>query len=421
MSFAEVTLGLSDTVERALAHSYQIQTAQYDSASADNNVRAAKAERFPTLSLNASSFYVDEIQTIDIPIPLADEMEIGAKENYQADFKLMVPLFTGGKIADGIDLQRATLAAQTAGLNATRTAIAYQSRDAYLRLMVADGLLRSAEASVDRVIIIRNDVRNLHASGLADSVDLLDAELAYQKGLYQFEVQNTARINAALALARLIGLENETDFTLTEEIPPPRESTYAEITVDDIQRQELAVYDCRIRAAEHGVRLNNAAYYPTLAAFGGYSVGKPNKDMFGNEWNDYFTAGLNLNWSFNLGNKPGKSTNAARQKVYSEQMARRDFEESLLLQANAALENIRHAYQVFIISEKELAIAREKYRLGRERQLAGRMAVSRLLELEQELTASEQMSRVAKITYYLSENALLYALGSPRLFGGLSQ
>ncbi len=130
---------------------------------------------------------------------------------------------------------------------------------------------------------------------------------------------------------------------------------------------------------------------------------------------------MNLSWSFNLGNKTGKSTSAARQKVYSEQMARRELEESLLLQAHAALENVRHAYQAFVISEKELAIAREKYRLGRERQQAGRMTVNRLLELEQELTTSEQMHRVSMITYYLSENTLLYAVGSSRLFGGISQ
>ncbi len=271
---AEVNLGLSDAVDQALAHSYQIQSAQYDSASAEDNVRTAKAERFPTLSLNASSFYIDKVQTVDLLIPNIDDMEIGAKENYQADMKLTVPLFTGGRISGGIDFQQAALAAQTAGLNAKRTTTAFHCRDTYLKLMIADGLAKSAEASLHRVIIIRNDVRNLHASGLADSVDLLDAELAYQTGLYQLESQKTTRANAALALAQLLGREGETEFILTEDIPPPRESAYSAITADDIQRHELTVYDSRIRAAEYGVRLNSAEYFPTLAATSGMTISR---------------------------------------------------------------------------------------------------------------------------------------------------
>lgn len=420
-TLGETRLNLTEAVDRALVHSYRIQAAQYDSATAQHDLRAASAERFPTLSLNATTYFLDEVQSVDLPVPTVAEMEIGSKENYQVDVKLNVPLFTGGKITAGINTRQAALAAQIAGLTAQRATIAYQCRSACFNLMIADGLVKSAEASLNRIIIIKNDVRNLHASGLADSVDLLDSELAYQTVKYQLETQKTNRANAALSLARLLGLTDNPEIVLTEDIPRPQESTLANISTADIQRHELAINDNRIRAAEYGMHLSSAAYFPTLAAFGGYSAGKPNRDMFGNDWNDYFLAGLNLNWSFNLGNKTGKSISAARQKVFSERMAKKELEESLLLQAQTALENVRHAYQAFIISEKEFAISREKYRLGLEKQRAGKMTVNRLLELEQELTATEQMHRVSMINYYLSENTLLYAVGSSRLFGGLSR
>ena len=50
------------------------------------------------------------------------------------------------------------------------------------------------------VISIKQDIHNLHASGIADSVDLLDTELAFQKAIQMLEEKKTIRKNAFFSL-----------------------------------------------------------------------------------------------------------------------------------------------------------------------------------------------------------------------------
>ncbi len=98
--------------------------------------------------------------------------------------------------------------------------------------------------------------------------------------------------------------------------------------------------------------------------------------------------------------------------------ARDDLAETLALQAKIALENLRQAYDNYTISGRQYDIAEKQYRIGFEKQRAGSISLNRLLELESDLTSIEQMYKASKINYFLSETEYLYAIGSPRIYGG---
>ncbi|UCD18306.1 MAG: TolC family protein [Candidatus Zixiibacteriota bacterium] len=415
----EIRLDLAGAIDRSLKHSYQIKVIQHDSATASYELRAAKARRLPTLTLDAVSFRIDELQSADIPIPSAPALEIGAKDNYQADFRLSVPLFTGGKITSGINFLKAKADADIHSLRAERTTNAYRCRTAYLNLMIADRLVSSAAASLGRIEIVKDDVQKLYRSGLADSVDLLDAELSYQEALRQIDLQRTRRANASSVLAQLIGASQDELIVPSENIIRPKAVMYESPKATDIRREELKFFESRIQAADNATRLQLAEYFPSLSAYAGYSFGKPNRDVFDAAWNDYFSVGLALNWAFNLGGSTGNSIDAARQRAFSQRMAKKESEDRLLLRARTALQNLHHAYRAMEITGREYEISRRKFRLAGEKRQAGQLTVNRLLELEQELTSAEQLYQVSMITYYLSEADYLYAIGSPEIFGGL--
>ncbi|MEW5922687.1 MAG: TolC family protein [Candidatus Zixiibacteriota bacterium] len=413
---AAVSLSLSEAIEMAARNSFSIESSKYDSLSTLYQYKAAKSLRFPSLSLDARSSFVDNIPTVEFP--MIGSRDFGAKNSYQADLRLNVALFTGGKISRQIKISSANLQADAFALEAERSKAAYDSRRAYLSVMLAEAVASAADASLKRINIIRSDVQNLYENGLADSIDILEAELAYQQVSLASSEKHSAVTTAVINLANLLGLPGATEFTLTEKISPPGGDPKDQ-PVDKINRVELKMLDNKIRAAEQVTGLNSSEYFPSLSGFAGYSYGKPNRDYFNGEWDHYWVAGLALNWNLNLAGKTTHNVKASKQAASSARMQRNDLERTFTIMAETTLEKIKLAYQTVITSEKEHNIAREKYRLATNKQKAGLLTVNRLLEIEAELTLSEQQYRASIINYYIAKTEHLYAIGSEKIYGGL--
>lgn len=415
---AETKLSLSEAIALSLDHSYSVKSYRHDSIAAEYDYRAARSHRFPTLNLNATSFYIDEIQSAEFPF--GQSLELGVKDNYQADVRLLMPLFTGGRISSRMKINQESILAKSFSLETEELETAFNCRKVYLTVMLSQAVASAAEASLNRIRIIRQDIEHLHFQGLADSIDILEAELAYQKAVLMRAEKEAAVRNATSALVQTLGMPGN-EVVLPEETIPIPDDRYRKMTIppDEINRPELKVIDSKIRSADILARFNRADYFPGLNAFVGYSVGRPNRDFLDNEWNDYFTAGLTLDWKLNLGRKTIYRIRSTRESAFSARMSRKKLEESLTLTAEIALENLNLAYRTFITSEKEYKIAEQKYHLGKEKQKAGLLTVNRLLEMEAELTASEELFKASMINYYISESEYLYATGSRRIYGGL--
>ena len=414
---ADTGLSLSDAITLSLDYNYGVKSARYDSAAAAFNYMKAKTLRFPTLSLEARSNFIDEVPSLELPFM---NIEIGSKENYQADFRLSMPLYTGGRLSNGINIERENSRAEAAKLRAEELLTAYDCRRIYLQLMMAQSSVNIAGASLERVKIIEQDVRNLYDNGLADSIDVLEAALAVEKGRQVLNRQETVHKIAMASLYRITGLDRAGPIHPTENIQAPREPDFlSQQEPPEIKRAELERLRHLARAADFAASLSQAEYFPALGGFAGYSAGKPNLDMFNKNWNDYFTIGLTLNWEFNLGGKTGKSRAAARRRALSARMAEKELLDGLLLRYETAASNLEHAYCVIQISGREYDLAGRRFNLASQKQKAGRLSVNRLLEMEAELTATEQQYRASIIQYYLAEADYLYALGSPEIFGGL--
>jgi len=373
--------------------------------------------RYPSLSIDARSAFVDNIPSVEFPV--IGSRELGAKESYQADIKLSVPLFTGGKIGSRIKVNFENLKAQSYALKAERMNSAYNCRRAYLGVLLAEAVLAAGEASLDRIDIIRRNVHNLYEGGLADSIDILEAELAYQQEHLAVSEKMSGVNKTRTSLALILGLPADSELKLTEDIAPPSDNEKQLSGPAQPKRAELKMLDHKIGVADHLSRLNVSQYFPDINGFAGYSYGKPNRDFFNSGWDDYWMAGLALNWELNLGRKTSHGINSARQRASSARMVRHDLERSLTILTETAVENMELAYQTMLTSKKEYEIARTKYRLAENKQNSGMLTVNRLLEIEAELGAAERLYRASIINYYLAQTEYLYAIGSEKIYGGL--
>jgi outer membrane protein len=418
-ALAQTPLSLEEAIRLSGEHSYGVKAAHSDSLAARYDLGVARALRYPTASLAATSYYINKLQSVALPF---SSLTVGSHENYQADFRLTLPLWTGGRIGSQIDIQGAQAEARGANLESARLTNAYNTRKAYLGLLAAQSLLKAAAASSERISLIGEDTQSRYTNGIADSVDLLNSDLSIQRAQEAVDQRTTAQSNARSLLARLVGVSPESITTIGELLNPNIQIYQNNRPLkESIERPELRIQESRVKAASFVVSLNQANYLPTLNGFGGYSVGKPNKNMLGSKWNDYWTAGFSLNWDFSLGNKTGQNISSARQAAKSAQEVNQDLKESFYLQANTAYDNLLLSFRSYESSKKEFEIASRQYALGKQKEQAGGLSLYRLLELEADLSSSEELFRVSTINYYLSETEYLYAIGSPKIYGGLSR
>ena len=413
---AETGLMLSEAISRAMDHSFSIKAARHEAQAAEKTYAGTKANRYPSLSLSARSYYTDDLPTVDFP---TGKKEIGSNENYQADFNLSMPIYTGGRISNRIGLEFENSREKQAAIESERMAVAYRCRQAYLNLMISVSLKEAAMASLERLTIINRDTRNRFDNGLADSIDLLESELAFEKGNQEVDRRENNLANASTALARLMGMDESEIIIPAEVMPLPDDRPLLKAPAPDIDRPELKQLDHAIEAADKAVVLEKGSYLPVVSGFAGYSYGMPNKDWFNKTWNDYFTIGLALNWGFNLGGKSSKLAQAASLKSASARMMQKKMHDDLQTGRDLAFNNLGHAYRTYQISSKEYDIAQRQYHLADLRQREGQISINRLLEMEAALAATEQQHKAAIIQYYLAETEYLYAVGSSKIFGGL--
>ncbi len=393
-----------------------MKAAYHDSLSAAYGLRAAKSAWYPTFGVtgNALGFHPqDPLGFGAIQIPPA------WNEVYAANVRLSYPIYTGGRRTNDIRRQHETVHAVSSQLAATKLANAYECRQAYLGLLIADRMVGSAEASYKRIGIVQTHVENLFAVGMADSIDILEIRLSLRGAERLLEETRNRRRNASTTLARVLGISSDETIVPTEVIPEPQFHAVGD-TVDAVARRpELAVLDHQIASVRHQRSIVKAGFLPAVNGLGGYSLVNPDIGVDESKWQDMWWLGLTFSWDLNLGGKEFSEANQALETIRSLEMKRKDAEDSLTLQAKLARNDIDEAYSVYTISRDEFRIAARRFALAEEKQKAGQMSVNSLLELESELTQTEQQFEAARLRYFAAVTDYLYAVGSDALWEGL--
>lgn len=411
-------LNLGQALQMAEAHSFALQKARANASGATQDLQAARLDRLPVLSATGTAFYVSEVPKLNITIPpLSISRDVGTDHTYQTDFRLSVPLFTGGKISGGIDLASASAdyyaAIESAGMDQT----AFQTRVEYFNLQRADRQLQTAQASLSRAQVIVKDATSLYEAGAADSVNILDASLALARARFGVKAAESNRRASEIRLDYLLGLPVTENLTETDSLTLPDAPEQAPQVA--ATKPELVAADAGIKMNQTKVKLSKTDYFPTISAFGGYSYGYPNLDRFNNTWNGYFTFGANLNWSFNIGNKTGAKGRAAQWTLDAAKNDRKQLEENLNRDAEVYYEQLKLARERANSAADEVRISRSNYALAQAQHRDGVLASNRLVQIEADLTASEASLAASLADYYIAQSAYYYATGSENLRKGL--
>lgn len=383
---------------------------------AEAQVRAARAEAKPQVSATGYAT-LSSMQSILMTPPgvlgPSNATMVPPDPSLTADAMLMVPLYTGGRVASRVRSARAGAAASAREVAVAEQDVALQVKETYhgalfARQNVAVFEERVREAA-ERVRIAEAEFR----VGRAAQVEVLRARA--ERADAEQELTNALR-NAELSVVRLrtaMGLPQELPLELTDTLAFVEEVTLPEERLAQAlrSRPELVAARLRVEAAQANVDRAKGLYRPQV-----YGVAMA--DVFGSEGRGArggVTVGVTVGLPILDGGLRRAEVEEAQAMLEREQANEQGVRLQVEGEVQQASLELAAAARNVALSEAAVEAAQEQYRLAQLRYEVGRGIFVEVLDALTALTRARTNRLQALYEYNVAQDRLGRALGSPVL------
>lgn len=263
----------------------------------DYNLENAARGYLPQVSFSAQATYQSDVTKIPIDLEALGfkgvEIPALSQDQYKAELALNQTLWDGGAIRSQRQAIRTEAEVEQRDLEVSLYALNDRVNQLYFGILLTDAGLaqnRVWQAELQRHC---DEVAAYMKNGVANQADL-DALRVELLKVRQDEAQLVhTRCAYVTMLSKFIGRELAGDVVLARPLGDRPLSSAN-------RRPELALFEARIRNLRAQDNRVTAGLMPRLGVFltGGY--GKPGLDMFENDFQAYYVAGVRLSW--NIGN-----------------------------------------------------------------------------------------------------------------------
>lgn len=242
-----------------------------------------------------------------------------------------LPLFTGMRIHNSIQLSRLNLEAATADLEKARNDISVHVAEAYVQILYATEIAAVAhrQTAIDSMQTER--LRTMLENGKASESQLSQQQAAMaQSMLTATQAENNLKI-AILTLSQLLELRSPEGFcvarpdtsgiqnSMHNTLPSP-ETIYAEAMAI---KPEIHAETLRLKASDRRIRIARAALYPQLSLSGGmgtnyYTTSGYDTDAFGKQIKNNFSQYIGLSLNIPIFNRFATRNNIRTAKIERE-------------------------------------------------------------------------------------------------------
>lgn len=192
---------LDELLQRALANRNEYREAEAKVKAAELTLKAAQAEKLPTLGFAAD-------------YGVAGKSMVQDHGTYTAGVQLNVPLYTGTRVKAEVQQAEAALKSRQAQLDDMRGRIAYEVRSSWLDYQAATEQLRVAEANVKLARQQLDESQDRFSAGVTTNVEVTQAQEARATAEENFISSLFSHNYSKLALARAAGFIEEAVKTI---------------------------------------------------------------------------------------------------------------------------------------------------------------------------------------------------------------
>jgi outer membrane protein TolC len=366
-AFAET---LEEAWKIALSVDNRLIAGQKNVEAMEQSLFAAKSNRLPNLSIESSYTMLNESPAAILNMPGMPTNQITMSEDKSLSYKtfLTLPVFTGGRISNGINAASSNYKASLSELKKTSLDIKLNVVEAYTNVLRAKHWVDVTESNVKSLSSHVRDVSNLYEQGMITKNELLAANVSLADANQRLIQAKNNLDNAKAAYNRLLGRSLEKEVEI--------EDIYAEAIQVDIESltslalrnrpelSSLAEQADSIRFQADAVR---ASLYPQIAFSAGYNYQQNKYQAYEGLW----TAILGLKWEIFDGGIVKHNANALIKKADSISKLREDASSIIKLQVRQVCLDIQETLNRINVtkdalkqSEENLRVTRDRYREG---------------------------------------------------------
>jgi outer membrane protein TolC len=379
---------LEDAWKVALSSDHRLQSARFATLSARQTLAAVKATRLPTLNFESSYTALDQIPVLvfDLPftlpgepVPLRVQQSLNQAQFPMTRFDVSLPLFTSGRIREGIRAASAGVAATKEQEAGTQLDIKLNVAEAYTNVLRARRGLEVAESMVSSLEGHASDVQNLFDQGLIPRNDLLSVQVtladARQQVLKARNALDVARATYNRRLNRSLTYAVELD-----EISPEPVSGDLDALTDEAmaQRPELAGMENQSEALRHQAASVRAGQLPQIGLNGGNTWIHNEFLLHESVW----SGTVGLRWNLFDGGQKRNQVKALKTTAESISQMREDAASGIALQVRQAWLDVGETRQRIQVTRNAVAQAEENLKVARDRYREGVGTNTEVLDAE---------------------------------------
>ena len=216
----------------------------------------------------------------------------GYRNFFQSKLKYEVPLFTGFMLSSYTDVMKKMQEMKSLDKSQIKTQKEYELKKSFYDMALLDSSIKNLNKILDNIHILEDTTKEMIAVGYAKHVDLLEVQ-AKEGNVERLLVQ--MRSNKKLLYHYISFLLNQK----VDHIQTPA----SEVTMPKMSDEEILAHNVDLKKAATGLKItkdmlkaSQAAYYPTLGAFGEVSTAD---DTFLSDADKHkaYTIGARLSWN----------------------------------------------------------------------------------------------------------------------------
>lgn len=362
----ETVLSRRQCIEIALDSSPTVKVADLEVKRTEYARREAESGLYPTIDFQAAYQRAIELQTIRMNMGgESQSLKMGSDNTWNLGFSAQMPL-VAPTLWKSISLTKSQILASLESARASRLDLINQINQAYYSLLLAIASKEVIQQNYDRAKFNADLYEKQYAAGTASEYDVLRSSVQVSNIEPELLQADISIRQCKLSLIVLMGIDYNFDFRPDVTLEEMQQEMYGYALGADADlsaNSQLRSIDIQADIAHKNVDLKKFAWIPTLGAsfnisWLSLSNGNAFKDV---HFNPYSTVGLAVSVPIFSGGSKYYGLKQAQVQVKEVALQRENLLNSLSMQRDLALDNIRREASQISSSAEGMRSAQKAY------------------------------------------------------------
>ena len=407
-------LSVADCLKLTLVHNKMLQRTMQEKEIAYGARLSASSAYLPNVSVSGQ--YLRKDEAVSLALAGMPPIQFGELDNYSAVLNVTQPMYAGGAISAQVRAARLLTLLTDAVVRAAVQDVVYAAETAYYNLVLNQHLVDVTTDAVRSAKVHLDQVQKRRAGGVASDFDVLRAQVE----LSNFEADLIRSKNAIdLARANLIktmGVSQDSDFVLSDELVYAPIQVSMEQAVQDAftNRPDLYRQEYQIRRQREQLKIARSRYLPNVSGFFGNTWAKPDPHSVAasNTWGSAWQGGVQGAWPIFNGFQREGQVIQEKARLRQAQIDLVDTEETALYELTQALLSMENAVEFVQSQELNVTRAKEGLRLAEVGYQQGINTQVELIDAQAALTTASVNYYQAIYSHVAAKLALQRAMGT---------